>query len=326
MEELQNLLEVMQKRLTIIDEKKSQTRPEIYAKVRAEYVANIEKIQNLMVEKGADLEEALNQAVVDRDTLNVRKQELRDVLDEMELRLAIGEIDEATKAQQSQESLEEMEEIEVKLASIEERIIKYQKLMQASAQPAKPAPMPAVSAPAPAASPKIEPRPAPQPKVPPMAPAPQPAQPAVPRPQMRPAAPIPEPVKPSPAPAPRPQATPMPKPVARPAAAPPMPTPVPAQPEPQATSAPPNEIDELEKQFASILGESLGQPEGSGSAETMAQAMPQAVEPAPEQEPMVESHEGEIKCPKCGSFNRADNWYCEKCGNELISAQDLLGK
>jgi len=333
LEELQRLLEIMQKRLTIIEEKKSQTRPEIYAKVRAEYVANIEKIQNLMLEKGADLEEALNQAVVDRDTLNARKQELRDILDEMELRLAIGEIDEATKAQQSQEHLEEMEEIEGKLASLEEKINNYQKLMQASARPVKaPAQTAAIKQPVPptmappvkpqtiaAAGPKPEPRPTP----PPMAP-PAPPQPVMPKPQPKPAASIPEPATKISGLAPRPQG-PIPKPGPKPQA-PSAPAPVvQTTPEPMAPAAPANEIDELEKQFASILGESLGQASGAEAQTMPDQTMPQIAEPNLE-EPSEESHEGEIKCPKCGSFNRADNWYCEKCGNELISAQDLLGK
>lgn len=88
-----------------------------------------------------------------------------------------------------------------------------------------------------------------------------------------------------------------------------------------AAEAVPNEIDELEKQFASLLGESLAATPAAQPAETV-----EIVASAAPEEAAEESHDGELKCPKCGSFNRADNWYCEKCGNELISAQDLLGK
>lgn len=30
---------------------------------------------------------------------------------------------------------------------------------------------------------------------------------------------------------------------------------------------------------------------------------------------------GTIKCPTCGTSNRHDNWYCEKCGRELLGVQ-----
>lgn len=327
LEELQSLLEAFQKRLAILDEKKALTRPEIYSKVRAEYDGKIQEIHELMVQKGADLEEALNQAVVDQDTLNIRKQELKDILDEMDLRLAIGELDEETKAQQTQEHTEELAEIDGKLAALDQKIADYQKLM-AAAQP-MPAPQPEPPPPEP-------PKPAPAPRQ--AVPQPQPRSAAAPRPQAEPVAPHPAPA-PAPAPQPRPAPAPRPVPEPRPAAeqAPkPAPRPVapapalkpalvqPAEPQPVAPSAEnvPNEIDELEKQFASLLGESLT---ATPAAQPAAEAVEIVASAAPE-EPAEESHEGELKCPKCGSFNRADNWYCEKCGNELISAQDLMGK
>ena len=130
------------------------------------------------------------------------------------------------------------------------------------------------------------------------------------------------------------------------------PEPVPAAPEPiqempEALQPPVNEMEELEKQFASILGSSFGEAPAQ-PAPAMEEVMPRAPEPAafdmtPEfppalqtpEEPVAEavpeppaeeeSHEGELKCPKCAAYNRADNWYCEKCGNELLSAQDLFG-
>jgi hypothetical protein len=96
---------------------------------------------------------------------------------------------------------------------------------------------------------------------------------------------------------------------------------------------PTSELEELEKQFASILGSSFGETPAPPSP-AMEEVLPKTeafMEPEPEpaappaDAAEEESHEGELKCPKCGAYNRADNWYCEKCGNELLSAQDLFG-
>lgn len=336
LEELQALLEAFQKRLAILEEKKSFTRPEIYTKVRAEYDGKIQEVHNLMLQKGADLEEALNQAIVDQDTLNIRKQELKDILDEMDLRLAIGEIDEETKSRESQEHIEEMQEIDGKLAALEQKIANFQKMMAAQQPKAQLRPIPAVaSAPERPAMPTVQ-RPAPlQTKQTLLRPDPSAPQTVMPTPEAvrpvpstRPISPQAIPIEPrhAPEPAPkmaaqRPQQTPpattaaIPKTAQPTAPATPVAQPVSAAPEPV-----PNEIDELEKQFASLLGESLATP-GPKPSESI-----EIISSATTEEPSEESHEGELKCPKCGSFNRADNWYCEKCGNELISAQDLLGK
>lgn len=328
LEELQSLLEAFQKRLAILNEKKALTRPEIYSKVRAEYDGKIQEIHELMLQKGADLEEALNQALVDQDTLNIRKQELKDILDEMDLRLVIGEIDEETKARETQEHTEEMAEIDGKLEALDQKIANYQKMMAAQPKLApQPAPMPAPEPPKPApaprqAAPQPQPRPAPVP-----AQRAAPVQPPEPQQYVPHAAPAPAP-QPRPAPAPRSALEPHPAVDAapRPAPKPPAPAPTPRpSPEPlpiaPAAESVPNEIDELEKQFASLLGENLAPPTAAQPAEAV-----EIVSAAAPESPAEESHEGELKCPKCGSFNRADNWYCEKCGNELISAQDLLGK
>jgi hypothetical protein len=115
----------------------------------------------------------------------------------------------------------------------------------------------------------------------------------------------------------------------------------------EAIQPPVNEMEELEKQFASILGSSFDEAPAA-PAPGMEEVMPRmqekapvkapaelpavlqapeepAAEAAPEPPAEEESHEGELKCPKCAAYNRADNWYCEKCGNELLSAQDLFG-
>lgn len=318
LEELQALLEAMEKRLSILDEKKGLTRPEIFAKVRSEYEAKIAEIQGLMLEKGADLEEALNQAVVDQDTLGFRKQELKDILDEMELRLVIGEIDEETKARQTQEHQEEMAEIDEKLSALAQKIDNFQKIKAAQpkaapiTEPPKQAPIPKPAAPA---------------QKPPFRAQPEPeaVQQVVQQARLEPK-PATKPVQPRPAPAPEPQPVSAPKPVQMPPKQPvkppePMPVAPQAAPEPAV-----NEIDELEKQFASLLGESLAEQPQAKPAEVPVPAAEEIATAPAAEEPAEDSHEGELKCPKCGSFNRADNWYCEKCGNELISAQDLLGK
>lgn len=316
LEELQALLEAMEKRLSILDEKKGLTRPEIYAKVRSEYEAKIAEIQGLMLEKGADLEEALNQAVVDQDTLGFRKQELKDILDEMELRLVIGEIDEETKARQTQEHQEEMAEIDEKLSALAQKIANFQKMMAAQpkavpiAEPPEQAPIPKPAAPAPKPAIRAQPEPEVVQQVIQQA-----------RPELKPA---PKTVQPRPAP--EPQQVPAPKPVQMPPKQPiKPPEPVPAAP-PSAPEPAVNEIDELEKQFASLLGESLAEQPQAKPSEVPMPATEEIMPALAAEEPAEDSHEGELKCPKCGSFNRADNWYCEKCGNELISAQDLLGK
>ena len=36
-------------------------------------------------------------------------------------------------------------------------------------------------------------------------------------------------------------------------------------------------------------------------------------------EPKTDQDKG-VKCPKCGHFNTADSWYCEKCGAEILGA------
>jgi hypothetical protein len=111
------------------------------------------------------------------------------------------------------------------------------------------------------------------------------------------------------------------------------PPPAPAVPEPAAQphSMPAfgqKEVDELTRSFDSILG-ALGQepPQPPEPAPQAAEPeVPASTAPEPQELPAEEeSHEGELKCPKCGAFNRADNWYCEKCGNELLNASDLLG-
>lgn len=329
LEELQALLEAVEKRLSILDEKKSLTRPEIYAKVRSEYMAKIKEIQDMMLEKGADLENALNQAIVDQDTLGFRKQELKDILDEMELRLVIGEIDEETKARQTQEHEEEIAEIDSKLAALDLKIKNYQKLTASQPKPSMvreppqppPEPPKPIVAPRPAAAqPKPAVRPQPEPDVTQMDVPPQPHR-LEPKPAHKPPPPERQP-------APEPKAIPTQRPAfpqPKPAAPAPPPEPAPLPPTPADET---NEIDELEKQFASLLGESLSEQPQMKPVEP-APAPLDEIAPAPAAavpEAEEDSHEGELKCPKCGSFNRADNWYCEKCGNELISAQDLLGK
>jgi|GEM_PF-1094271 hypothetical protein len=324
-EELQRLLDVFNNRIRLIDEKKATTKPEIYQKVRGEYEAKLLEIQVLLEEKGTELEGSLNQAMADRDSLQPQVQQITAALDELELRAVIGEVTEEEKASQAQVYLDQKSDIEAKLSSLDEKIAQLSALVNKGQPSQAPAPVPT---PAPAVQPAataVPPRPQPPkpvsvPAAVPVQPAPKPA--PVPQPPARPvpaAPPEPKPMPPAPLPSPSPA---------------PEPPPTPAQATPAPLKAATNELEELEKQFASILGSSFGETPAPPSP-AMEEVLPKTeafMEPEPEpaappaaEAAEEESHEGELKCPKCGAYNRADNWYCEKCGNELLSAQDLFG-
>lgn len=334
-EELQQLYTLAENRLRMLDEKRSYTKPEIYQKVRAEYEAKLFELRVLLEEKGAGLQEALDAALAEKGTIVARHHQIGDELEELELRAVIGEVDESTFAAKQQALQGEMAGIDATIEELTARIDHYQQLLGGQA-----APEPAAEAEAPAAEPAPE-KPAPaMPAAPPPRPMPRPAPPAQSAPAPRPvAAPIPaqaqEPAMTPIRPAPQPVMPPRPPAAVAPRPAPPA-QPAPAAPEPTAKSQePPSspEMDELEKQFANILSSTMadsGPVEKPSMEEVFAQGTPSAApEPAAEPEPEPpadeESHEGELKCPKCAAFNRADNWYCEKCGNELLSATDLLG-
>jgi hypothetical protein len=373
-EELQQLYALFENRMRILDQKKTYTKPEIYQKVRAEYEAKLFELQVLLEEKGAGMQEALDAAIAERDQLVARTHQIKDQLDEMELRAVIGEIDENTFAARQQEMQNESAAIDGQLLELSARIENYQRLVGGQAQPAvepvveiplaaepepQPEPQPAVLPPQPVAQPAAPPRPVPQPMMPPRAAAPAPVATARPAPALQPAPAAQRPVPPAAATAvrpaaPAPVAEPQPGASARPAPAPvstPRPAPMhqaaqqPAAPVAAAAAdhtAPTSpEMDALEKQFASILSSTMADsaalekpameevftPQMPDVVEQPAMPLPEALahEPAPEEAAGEENHEGELKCPKCGAFNRADNWYCEKCGNELLNAADLLG-
>ena len=370
-EELQQLYALFENRIRILDGKKSFTKPEIYQKVRAEYEAKLFELQMLLEEKGAGMQEALDAAIAERDQLVARTHQIKDQIEEMELRAVIGEIDDNTYAAKQQEMQDESAAIDGQLQELSARIENYQRLVGGQAQPAaepaveiplaaepepepQPEPQPAVMPPQPVVQPAAPPRPVPQPAVPPRPAAPAPvaaprpvpvqqpaAQPAMPAPAApRPVMPVP--VRP---PVPPPAVEPQPVAPVRPAVIQPQPVPRPvpaaAAVSEEHTAPTSPEMDALEKQFASILSSTMADSaalEKPSMEEVFAPQMPDVVEqpavPLPEalaQEPAAEeavvedNHEGELKCPKCGAFNRADNWYCEKCGNELLNAADLLG-
>ncbi|MDO9067667.1 MAG: hypothetical protein Q7W05_04340, partial [Deltaproteobacteria bacterium] len=300
-EELQKLYDVFTNRIRLIDEKKANTKPEIYQKVRNEYDAKLLELQVLLEEKGAGLEEALNQALAEKEQIIPHLTEVANTLEELELRAVIGEVTEEEKAAQEQVLLAQKAEMENNAAALNEKIQKLNSFVKPKA-PQAPAPVP--PKPVPAAAP---PHPAPKPPAPP-APRPVPAA-QPPQPPARPVPPVP-PVM---------QAPPAPVPVA----------PEPVQELPEALQPPVNEMAELEKQFASILGSSFGETPAQ-PAPAMEEVMPRAPEPpafdmtpefpaalqspeepvaeaAPEAPAEEESHEGELKCPKCAAYNRADN-------------------
>ncbi len=321
-EELQQLYAVAENRLRILDEKRSYTKPEIYQKVRAEYEAKVFELRVLLEEKGAGLQQSLDAAVAESDAMVARHHQLADELEELELRAAIGEVDDDSYAARQRELQQEMSGIDAALEELSAKIENYRQLIDSQGAPPQTEP---AQPPAPVAA--VPP--------PPAAPRPAPAKPATPAVPSRPVVPVPQPLRPAAHPPAPEAARPAPQPAAvqapRPAPKPPDPTaPVP---EPITDPAAPTaEMEELERQFASILSSTIAEPPqdvkpsiGEVFAPAPAAAAPES---APEADPgpvESESHEGELKCPKCQAFNRADNWYCEKCGNELLNANDLLG-
>ena len=266
LEELQRLMEVFTNRIRLLDEKKNLTKPEIFEKVRGEYEAKQLELQVLLEEKGGGLQEALDSALSEQSDLINRETELKSEIEELDLRVAIGEVESSEYDNKTASYNQETENIGLKLQELATKIEKYQALVsgRSSASTMKPE-----RAKVPPAKASVKPKPAfgniAQTKA--------------------------------------------------------------AQP---SSATPSNEIDELEKQFANILGSSFAPKEAP--AEPVFRKTPEA--PIKENIPQEsaessmdagENHEGELKCPKCGAFNRADNWYCEKCGNELINATDLLG-
>jgi len=322
-EELQKLYDVFTNRIRLIDEKRANTKPEIYQKVRNEYEAKLLELQVLLEEKGAGLEDALNKALAEKDQILPQLQEVSNTLEELELRVIIGEVTEEEKASQEQALLAQKTEMENNAAALSEKILKLNTLVKVKTPQIKEAPVPPAPVPLPPKAPQAVAPVPPAPK--PVMPAPHPAPATVPSP--------PPPARPVP-PAP-PVITAPPEPV--------LAAPAPSQQLPETLQPPVNEMEELEKQFASILGSSFSEAPAAPSP-AREEVMPRTDDPAPldlpealqsPEEPAAEavpatpseeeSHEGELKCPKCAAYNRADNWYCEKCGNELLSAQDLFG-
>ncbi|MDI6741045.1 MAG: hypothetical protein QME74_11875, partial [Candidatus Edwardsbacteria bacterium] len=143
-EDIQKLYALVENRLRILDEKRSYTKPEIYQKVRSEYEAKLFEIQVLLEEKGAGLQEALDAAAAEREALAARRRQLKDELEELELRAVIGEVNEASFAGKQQALQEEMSGIDAKAEELTGRIEQYQHMIggQAALQPARAEPEP----------------------------------------------------------------------------------------------------------------------------------------------------------------------------------------
>jgi uncharacterized paraquat-inducible protein A len=56
------------------------------------------------------------------------------------------------------------------------------------------------------------------------------------------------------------------------------------------------------------------------SGETARVSQPAAeAAPQPSAKPGSSSQQKTLKCGECGTFNRATEWYCERCGAELAA-------
>lgn len=263
-----------------LDSTKDTTPQAVRAKVLSDYQAKLDGVLARLTEHGDTVREQLEQKKLRKEELVTDESKAKETLAEAELRHAVGEYDEGDWVKVRAETNKTLVGAREELAKVIEEIEKLQEVSRLIATPVEP-----------------------------------------------PAPPAPEPPKaaPPPAPAPAPAASAP----AEPAAAPRRDSGR-AEFVPNATKAKPP-ADELEFLRATVgegeeapppakpaKGEREKKPKGEPVAAPVAAATPPAeAESSNLPKPQKAGENRTLKCPECGTMNRATEWYCERCGSEL---------
>ncbi|HEU4570425.1 MAG TPA: Ran-binding zinc finger domain-containing protein [Gemmatimonadales bacterium] len=254
------------------------TTPEaVRGKVRSDYQARLDAVLARLTEHADGVREQLDQKKGRKEELLADESRAKETLAEAELRHTVGEYDEGEWTKVRAECNKALVTAREELAKVLEDIERLAEVAKLIAAPT----------PAPAAAPE-----------PPKAQAPAPA--------------APEPA----------------------AAEPPRRDSGRAEFVPSAKAKPP--ADELEFLRATVGEAETPAPKRATTAAPSAKPEPEAKPAAKEKkgksapaEPAPEAAEGELpkpratgenrtlKCPDCGTMNRATEWYCERCGSEL---------
>jgi hypothetical protein len=276
--------------ITRLDSTKDTTPAAVRAKVLSDYQAKLEGVLERLTEHGDAVREQLEQRKVRKEELIREEGKAKETLAEAELRHAVGEYDEGdwtkVRAEMNKTLVGTREELTKVIEDIE-RLAEVAKLI------ATPTPPP----------------------------------------------PAPEPPKPEPANVEAPKPAPAPAPPAAESGAPPRRESGRAEFVPTAAKAKPP-ADELEFLRATVGEAEAAAPvpppakkekekktKSDATTQTNAEGItiraieapvPVAADPAAElPKPRGTGESRTLKCPECGTMNRATEWYCERCGSEL---------
>lgn len=283
-------------------------------KVRADYESRLSAVMAQLRSHGTAIQQELDRHRATQAELETRRADAEEMLAEAEIRHAVGEYTDEEWQRLRDDTARTLAEVQGELSRVVaeiDRLAEVQSLIAETPRPA-PAVQPA-PAPAPVATPVPQAVALPEPE------APRPAPPIEMLPDPTPdvaaatgavAAAEPLVEHSPPPPAPPPAAPSAPRFVPRPGSA--------AEPA-RAKSPAASEMDELAfLKSVSSDDRKPARPSGeTARVSHVAEAVPSA--PQPSAKPASASQQKTLKCGECGTFNRATEWYCERCGAELAA-------
>ncbi|HEU4587709.1 MAG TPA: hypothetical protein VFS11_03630, partial [Gemmatimonadales bacterium] len=292
-------------------------------KVRADYESRLSAVMAQLRTHGTAIQQELDRHRSTQAELETRRADAEEMLAEAEIRHAVGEYTEEEWQRLRDDTARTLGDVQGELSRVIveiDRLAEVQSLIADAPRPApaaQPAPAPArveavpaaeaVAAPVPEAMAMPEPE-APRP-APPIEMLPDPT-PDVAAASGTVAAAEPLVEHSPPPPAPPPAAPSAPRFVPRPGSA--------AEPARAKTPAA-SEMDELAfLKSVSSDDRKPARPSGeTARVSPVVEAAPSA--PQPSVKPASSSQQKTLKCGECGTFNRATEWYCERCGAELAA-------